>query len=80
MQCMKARYWKLLLAKSFRYILLTVIVGSACMCIVATIKESSLQGGLVTAIPPCTAFAAYAVAYFFPDRCATAVSSRDSHA
>ncbi|KAH7392947.1 hypothetical protein BKA66DRAFT_316727 [Pyrenochaeta sp. MPI-SDFR-AT-0127] len=50
------------------YILLTVAITSFCMCLVAVVQKSSLQGGLVTAIPTCTSFAAYGVAYFFPDR------------
>lgn len=39
-----------------------------CLCIVALVQKSSIEGGLVTAIPPCTSFAAYAVAFVFPDR------------
>ncbi|KAH6642348.1 hypothetical protein C7974DRAFT_99812 [Boeremia exigua] len=50
------------------YILLTIATASLSMCMVALVQQSSLQSGLVTAIPPCTSFAAYAVAYFFPDR------------
>ena len=38
------------------------------MGLVALAQKSSLQGGLVTAIPTCTSFAAYVVAYCFPER------------
>ncbi|CAI6333157.1 unnamed protein product [Periconia digitata] len=48
------------------YIFLTIAVSCICMCIVALNQRSSLQSGLVTVIPPCISFAAYAVAYFFP--------------
>ncbi|UPX18577.1 uncharacterized protein EKO05_0008871 [Ascochyta rabiei] len=50
------------------YILLTIAMASLCMCMVALVQQSSLQSGLVTAIPPCTSFAAYGVAYFFPEQ------------
>ncbi|KAJ8113650.1 hypothetical protein OPT61_g4254 [Boeremia exigua] len=50
------------------YILLTIAVASFCMGMVALVQQSSLQSGLVTAIPPCASFAAYAVAYCFPER------------
>ncbi|KAF2855326.1 hypothetical protein T440DRAFT_464600 [Plenodomus tracheiphilus IPT5] len=49
------------------YILLTVAVAGLCMCLVAIVQKSSFETGLVTAIPTCTSFAAYAVAFFFPD-------------
>jgi hypothetical protein len=51
-----------------RYILLTIAVASLSMGLVASVQKSTLQGGLVTAIPTCTSFAAYSVAYFFPTR------------
>lgn len=38
------------------------------MCMVALVQQASLQGGLVTAVPPCASFAAYTVAYVFPNR------------
>jgi len=38
------------------------------MGLVALAQKSSLQSGLVTAIPTCTSFAAYVVAYCFPER------------
>ncbi|KAJ4989018.1 hypothetical protein SVAN01_05456 [Stagonosporopsis vannaccii] len=50
------------------YILVTIATASLCMCMVALVQQSSLQSGLVTAVPPCTSFAAYAVAYSFPER------------
>ncbi|KAH6868048.1 hypothetical protein BKA58DRAFT_440510 [Alternaria rosae] len=49
------------------YILVTIAIASTCMGLVAMAQKSSLQGGLVTAIPTCTSFAAYVVAYCFPD-------------
>jgi hypothetical protein len=39
-----------------------------CLCTVALVQKGSIQGGLVTAIPPCMSFAAYAVTFLFPDR------------
>ncbi|KAF1961258.1 hypothetical protein CC80DRAFT_488579 [Byssothecium circinans] len=50
------------------YIFLSIALASACMSAVALIQRASLQSGLVTVIPPCTSFAAYSVAYFFPRR------------
>ncbi|KAH9874871.1 hypothetical protein J1614_004358, partial [Plenodomus biglobosus] len=50
------------------YILLTVLVASLCMCFVSVVSVSSFESGLVTAIPMCTSFAGYVVAYFFPDQ------------
>jgi len=50
-----------------RYVLVTIAIASVCMGIIAMVQKSSLQGGLVTAIPTCTSFAAYIVAYCFPD-------------
>jgi hypothetical protein len=50
------------------YILLTLTFAAVCLCVLALVQKSSIPGGLVTAIPPCTSFAAYAVAFCFPDR------------
>ncbi|KAF2121195.1 hypothetical protein BDV96DRAFT_205793 [Lophiotrema nucula] len=50
------------------YMLLTMATASVGLCVIALIQKSSLPGGLVTVIPPCTSFGAYAMAYFFPDR------------
>ncbi|KAF2471159.1 uncharacterized protein BDR25DRAFT_342508 [Lindgomyces ingoldianus] len=50
------------------YMLLSTSMAGICMCIIALIQKSSLHGGLMTAIPPCSSFAAYSVGYFFPDR------------
>ncbi|KAH7411721.1 hypothetical protein DE146DRAFT_771336 [Phaeosphaeria sp. MPI-PUGE-AT-0046c] len=52
------------------YILVTVSIASTCVFLVALtlVQRTSFQGGLVTVIPPCASFAAYMVAYFFPER------------
>ncbi|KAF1967355.1 hypothetical protein BU23DRAFT_602915 [Bimuria novae-zelandiae CBS 107.79] len=50
------------------YIFLSITLACICICVVALLQRASLQNGLVTVIPPCTSFAAYSVAYFFPDR------------
>ncbi|KAH7089602.1 hypothetical protein FB567DRAFT_590411 [Paraphoma chrysanthemicola] len=50
------------------YVLLTIAMASVCACLIALVQKSSLQSGSVTIIPPCTSFAAYCVAYFFPKR------------
>ena len=51
-----------------RYMLVSLAFAGLCLCLVALVQKSSIQGGLVTAIPPCTSFAAYAVAFAFADR------------
>ncbi|KAF2826160.1 hypothetical protein CC86DRAFT_370244 [Ophiobolus disseminans] len=51
-----------------RYILLALAFSSICLFTVALVQKASIQGGLVTAIPPCASFAAYATAFCFPDR------------
>ncbi|OAL01685.1 hypothetical protein IQ06DRAFT_292524 [Phaeosphaeriaceae sp. SRC1lsM3a] len=50
------------------YILLALAFGGVCLFIVALVQKASIQGGLVTAIPPCASFAAYAIAFCFPAR------------
>lgn len=42
------------------YFVLTFITTGLCMYIIATAQDTSLRDGLVTAIPPCAAFSAYA--------------------
>lgn len=42
--------------------------AGTCLCIVALVQKSSIEGGIMTAIPPCMSFGAYAVAFAFPDR------------
>lgn len=50
------------------YIFLSIAFTCVCLCAAALLQRSSLQDGLVTVIPPCTSFAAYSVAYFFPEK------------
>ncbi|KAF2186598.1 hypothetical protein K469DRAFT_141969 [Zopfia rhizophila CBS 207.26] len=60
-QCHRVAYHK-------PYILIVIVFAGICMCIIALVQKSSIQGGLVTTIPPCASFSAYAVAFLFPDR------------
>ncbi|KAL5386636.1 hypothetical protein DPSP01_004000 [Paraphaeosphaeria sporulosa] len=60
-QCRRVTYDKI-------YMLMSLVFAGLCLCVVALVQQSAIQGGLVTAIPPCTSFAAYAVAFLFPDR------------
>ncbi|KAF2471160.1 uncharacterized protein BDR25DRAFT_342509 [Lindgomyces ingoldianus] len=50
------------------YILVASVVTGICMVIIASAQRSSIQGGLVTAIPPCVAFASYAATFPFRER------------
>lgn len=50
------------------YILTTAIVSGIFMGIIATIQKASMQTGLVTAIPPCVSFSAFASAFPFNGR------------
>lgn len=62
------RISRFLLLTLGRYMLMSLAFSGLCLCLVALVQKASIQGGLVTAIPPCTSFAAYAVAFAFPDR------------
>ena len=75
-QCRRVTYSKMydqscigpLLVLTFdRYVLMSLAFSGLSLCLVALVQKSSIQGGLVTAIPPCTSFAAYAVAFAFPN-------------
>ncbi|KAF2443746.1 hypothetical protein P171DRAFT_522244 [Karstenula rhodostoma CBS 690.94] len=61
LQCRRVTYDKI-------YMLMSLAFAGLSLCVVALVQKSAIQGGLVTAIPPCTSFAAYAVAFLFPDR------------
>ncbi|KAL5420297.1 hypothetical protein PMIN06_003085 [Paraphaeosphaeria minitans] len=61
LQCRRVTYDKI-------YVLMSLVSAGLCLCVVALVQKSGIQGGLMTAIPPCTSFAAYAVAFLFPDR------------
>lgn len=50
------------------YLLVTLAFAGVCICVLAFVQRSPTQGGLVTTVPPCVSFAAYAVAFFFPNR------------
>lgn len=54
------------LSLKYRYVFLSISLAFFCMSFVALVQRASLQSGLVTVIPPCTSFAVYTVAYFFP--------------
>ncbi|KAF2250696.1 hypothetical protein BU26DRAFT_268784 [Trematosphaeria pertusa] len=61
LQCLRVTYHKV-------YMLMVTGFAGICLCVVALVQKSSIKGGIVTAIPPCASFAAYAVAFCFPDR------------
>ncbi|PSN70735.1 hypothetical protein BS50DRAFT_570244 [Corynespora cassiicola Philippines] len=50
------------------YVFATITAGSICLCISALFQKPGVHGGLAAASPPCASFAAYAVAYFWPNR------------
>lgn len=50
------------------YLLVTLAFAGLCICVLAFVQRSPTQGGLVTIVPLCVSFSAYAVAFFFPSR------------
>lgn len=50
------------------YLLVTLAFAGLCICVLAFVQTSPTEGGLVTTVPLCVSFSAYAVAFFFPTR------------